>query len=136
MDDERGMANWVVAGAFWSSCGAVMTMEFERCIPPIGTTNDPVRTIDDERGRPASVCCAEVRTIDDERCNAPGTPAPVANGMIGTAAMSWDTRTIDDERCKAPGTLAGGTVNDLARSSIGVGPVGTAAGAAATGAAA
>jgi len=52
MDDDRCMPD-------------EMTMEFER---GIGLINEPVRTIDDDRGKPTtSCCCADARTIDDER---------------------------------------------------------------------
>jgi len=74
----------------------------------IGVTNEPVRTIDDDRGRPASSCCDDLHNIDDERGKG---PPPFANGGIGIATVSWDVRTIDDERCKAPGAFAGGTID-------------------------
>jgi len=124
IEDERGkVASFCCTPAFGSSCDEVITMEFER---GIGTTNDipPVRTIDDDRGKVTSCCCIDVRTIEDERCKG---PAPVANGIIGTAFASWDVRTIEDERCNVP---IGAAAKDFARSNMGVG---TAAGAAATG---
>lgn len=90
MDDDRGMD--------------VMTIEFER---GIGVINEPVRTIDDDRGRPTSGCCADARTTDEERSK---FPPPFAVGTIG-AAGAWEARTIDDDRGKAPGDIALGTID-------------------------